>query len=97
VLRRSDETLRSHMRGRLAQIAELIATTIAEDLGAGDNDVRSQVVAASLTAAFDVLFEQGGGPSAKPKTAEEVAALVDPIITFLRGGLEALTKTSRAR
>lgn len=97
---KGDETLRSHMRGRLAQIAELIAAAIAQDLGADDDDIRPQVVAASLTAAFDVLFERGGGASAKPKTADEAAALVDPIITFLRGGLEALErppKTPRAR
>jgi AcrR family transcriptional regulator len=84
----SDETLRSHLRARIAQLEELIAPAIAEDLGAPADDLGAQVVAASLTAAFNVLTERG--PEAKPKSAEEVAARIDPIITFLRGGLDAL-------
>jgi AcrR family transcriptional regulator len=93
----SDETLRNHLRARLAQLEELIAAAIAEDLGAAENDLRPQVVAASLIAAFDVLFERGGRPSAKPHSADEVAALIDPVITFLRGGLEALKQPSTSR
>jgi AcrR family transcriptional regulator len=85
-----DETLRSHLRARLSQIEELVAAAIAEDLGAAEDDLRPQVVAASLTAAFDVLFEQGGDQSAKPTSVDEMAALIDPVITFLRGGLDAL-------
>jgi AcrR family transcriptional regulator len=92
----SDETLRSHLRARLAQLEELIAAAIAQDLDAPENDLRPQVVAASLIAAFDVLFEKGD-PSAKPKTADEVAASIDPVITFLRGGLEALKAPSTTR
>jgi hypothetical protein len=87
---RDDETLRSHLRARLAQLEELVAAAIAEDLGAAEDDLRPQVVAASLTAAFDVLFEQGGDQSVKPKSVDEVAALIDPVMTFLRGGLDAL-------
>jgi MftR C-terminal domain len=68
---------------------ELVAAAIAEDLGAAEDDLRPQVVAASLTAAFDVLSAQSdhGG---EPKGADEVAALIDPVMAFLRGGLEAL-------
>jgi AcrR family transcriptional regulator len=86
----SDETLRSHLRARIAQLEELIAPAIAQDLGAPANDPRPQVVAASLTAAFNVLTERGAGPKAKPKSAADVAAAIDPVITFLRGGLDAL-------
>jgi AcrR family transcriptional regulator len=85
-----DETLRTHMRARLAQIEELVAAAIAEDLGAAEDDLRPQVVAASLTAAFDVLFEQGGHEGTEPKAVDDVAALIDPVMTFLRGGLDAL-------
>jgi AcrR family transcriptional regulator len=90
-----DETLRSHLRARLAQLEEVIAPEIAKDLGAPENDLRPQLVAASLTAAFNLLYERGAGTSAKPKTAAEVAALIDPVITFLHGGLDAL-KAPRA-
>ena len=93
----SDETLRSHMRARLGQLEELIAAAIAKDIDAPANDLRPQVVAASLTAAFNVLAERGGGPSAKPKSAADTAALIDPIITFLRGGLDALKEPQTTR
>jgi len=81
-----DETLRSHKRARLAEIEELVASAIAEDLGADDDDLRPRLVAASLIAGFEALDRD---PESAP-TAEDVAALVDPVITFLRAGLEAL-------
>jgi AcrR family transcriptional regulator len=93
----SDETLRSHLRARLASLEELIAPAIAKDLDAADDDLRPQVVAASLTAAFNVLTERGEGPRGKPKTEEDVAAQIDPIITFLRGGLDALKAPGKTR
>jgi AcrR family transcriptional regulator len=86
----SDETLRNHLRARIAQLEELIAPAIAKDLDAPANDVRPQVVAASLTAAFNVLSEQGGGTKKKLKSAADLAAAIDPVIAFLRGGLDAL-------
>jgi MftR C-terminal domain len=86
----SDETLRSHMRARFAQLEELVAAAIAVDLGVGENDVRPQVVAASMVAAFDGLFDSES--KTKPRSADEVAALIDPVMTFLRGGLEALKR-----
>ena len=86
----NDETLRSHLRARLAQLEELIAPAIAKDIGAPADDLRPQLVAASLTAAFNVLSERGDGPRARRKTPEDVAAMIDPVITFLRGGLGAL-------
>src|SRR2546430_1169575 len=75
----SDETLRSHLRARLASLEELIAPAIAKDLDAAEDDLRPQVVAASLTAAFNVLTERGEGPRGKPKTEDDVAAQIDPI------------------
>jgi AcrR family transcriptional regulator len=90
----SDETLRSHLRARLAALEELIAPAIAKDLGAADDDLRPQVVAASLTAAFNVLSERGDSKSGKSMSAADRAALIDPVITFLRGGLDALKQPS---
>jgi AcrR family transcriptional regulator len=85
----SDETLRSHLRARIAQLEEVIAAAIAKDIGAPEDDLRPHVVAASLTAAFIVVSERGGS-SAKPQSPAEVAAVIDPVITFLRGGLDAV-------
>jgi AcrR family transcriptional regulator len=93
----NDETLRSHLRARLAQLEEVIAPAIAKDLGAPEDDLRPQLIAASLTAAFNLLYERGAGTSTKPKTAADVAALIDPVITFLRGGLDALKEPRKTR
>src|SRR5919201_4649391 len=90
---RSDETLYSHKRARLSQLQELLAAAIADDLGAGPDDLRPQVAAASLTAAFGVLEERERGQP-PPHTADEIAAAIDPIIAFVRAGLEALPAPS---
>src|SRR6267143_7081644 len=67
----SDETLRSHLRARIAQLEELIAPAIAKDLDAPANDPRPQVVAASLTAAFNALSDRSESPGGKPTSPEE--------------------------
>jgi AcrR family transcriptional regulator len=92
----SDPTLRSHLRARIAQLEELIAPAIADDLGTSANDARTQLVAASLTAAFNLLAEQGASKT-RPWTPEELAAQVDPVFTFLRGGLDALKQPRKPR
>ena len=83
----ADETLRSHKRARIAEFQDVVASAIADDLGAGPDDLRPQVAAASLTAAFEVLERETGGT---PQTAEDIAAAIDPIIAFVRAGLNAL-------
>jgi AcrR family transcriptional regulator len=93
-----DETLRNRERGRLAQLEELVARAIAQDIDAPEDDLRPQVVAASLTAAFEVIFNHDeAGTSASSRTADEVATLIDPVITFMRGGLEALKQPRNER
>jgi hypothetical protein len=90
-----DETLRSHKRARLAQLEELLAAAIADDLGTGPEDLRPHVAAASLTAAFEVL-DQKGDAHTPTVDAEELAAAIDPIISFVRAGLQALTSPPQA-
>ncbi len=85
------------MPSSVAQLEELIAPAIAKDFDAPANDLRPQVVAASLTAAFNVLSEQGGDTKRKSKSAADIAAAIDPVITFLRGGLDALKEPSTTR
>jgi AcrR family transcriptional regulator len=91
-----DPTLRSHMRARLAQLQDLVAAGVAEDIGADADDLRPSVVAASLIAAFEVLSERDTAKSHKQQTPEEIAAVIDPVIAFLRGGLEALAQRPTA-
>ena len=83
-----DETLSSRKRARMAQLQELVAAAIADDLGSGPEDLRANVAAASLNAAFEVLERQERVPASR--TNEEVAAAIDPIIAFVRAGLQAL-------
>jgi AcrR family transcriptional regulator len=85
----ADPTLSSHKRARIAQLQEVLAAAIADDLGVGPDDLRPQVAAASLTAAFEVLERQDRGLSQAP-TAAQVAAAIDPVVAFVRAGLEAL-------
>ena len=85
----SDPTLASHKRARIAQLQEVVAAAIADDLGVGPDDLRPQVAAASLTAAFEVLERQDHALSKTP-TSTEIAAAIDPVIAFVRAGLKAL-------
>jgi len=87
---RRDETLRTHLRARMAELEDVVAAAIADDLGAAAGDLRPHVVAASLIAAFEVLFDRQHGSPKTARNADDVAAAIDPIITFLRGGLDAL-------
>lgn len=86
----SDETLRSHKRARLAQIEELVADAIARDLGADEDDLRPRLVAASLIAAVEVIDRRAEGTPA----SEDPATAIEPVIAFLRAGLEALKTPS---
>jgi AcrR family transcriptional regulator len=83
-----DATLASHKRARISQLQEALSAAIADDLGVGPDDLRPQVAAASLTAAFEVLEKQNGGRMSAP-TAEEIAAAIDPVISFVRAGLQS--------
>ena len=85
----ADPTLSSHKRARIAQLQEVLAAAIADDLGVGPDDLRPQLAAASLTAAFEVLERQDRGASTVP-TNEEIAAAIDPVISFVRAGLQVL-------
>jgi AcrR family transcriptional regulator len=90
----ADPTLSSHKRARIAELQEVLAAAIADDLGVGPDDLRPQVAAASLTAAFEVLERQDRGLSKTP-TSTEVAAAIDPVISFVRAGLQALPDRTR--
>src|SRR5262249_33284910 len=83
-----DETLRTHKRARIAQLQDPLAAATAHARGPPPDAPRANVPAASLTAAFEVL-EQQERVTAEP-TNEEIVAAIDPIIAFVRAGLQAL-------
>jgi AcrR family transcriptional regulator len=88
----SDETLMRAERARFAPFEELMMEAIAEDLHAGPDDIRPQIVAAALIAAFSSI--QDRDPSAPPESfsPERAMAVIDDVMGFLRGGLEALRR-----
>jgi AcrR family transcriptional regulator len=90
----ADPTLASHKRARIAELQEVLAAAIADDLGVGPDDLRPQVAAASLTAAFEVL-ERQDRRLLKAPTNKEIAAAIDPVISFVRAGLQALPDRTR--
>jgi len=88
----ADETLRNHEQARLAQMEEVVAAAIARELGATASDLRPLLAAASLTAGFR-LMTKSVSSSKSPRSPEQLAAMIDPIVTFVRGGLDALAPT----
>src|SRR5882762_4800011 len=62
----SDETLRRNERARFAPFEQLMVEAIAEDLNAGPDDIRPQIVAAALIAAFSALHDHD--PAAPPES-----------------------------
>jgi AcrR family transcriptional regulator len=89
--------LQTKMRGRHAQLEPMLADSIAKDLGAGPGDIRPLLIAASMTAALtsvrDRLMEaESGGQSI---THEDGMAILDQVLEFLRGGLEAMQREQR--
>jgi AcrR family transcriptional regulator len=86
-----DETLRRNERARFAPLEQLTVDALAEDLHAGPGDIRPRIVAAALIAAFNAVHD----PTAPPDSfsPDHAAAVIDEVMTFLRGGLDALRST----
>ena len=81
----SDETLHASMHARFAPFEELLVESIATDLDADPDDIRPRIVAAAFIAAFRAAHD----PAAEAFSPEHAMALMDDVLTFLRGGLEA--------
>jgi AcrR family transcriptional regulator len=83
-----DETLRRNERARFAPLEQLTVDALAEDLHAGPDDIRPRIVAAAVIAAFNAVHD----PAAPPDSfsPDHAAAVIDEVMTFLRGGLDAL-------
>jgi AcrR family transcriptional regulator len=88
----SNPALHMKLRARLAQLEPMMAESIAKDLGAQPDDIQPLLIAASMTAAFKSVRErfreaEAGG---EPMTHEQGMAILDQVLEFLRGGLQAL-------
>jgi AcrR family transcriptional regulator len=90
----SSPSLQMSMRARHGQLEPMLADSIAKDLAAGPDDIRPLLIAASMTAAFTAVRDrfmeaESGG---EPVTHEDGMAVLDQVLEFLRGGLEALQR-----
>ena len=83
----SDETLQASMHARFAPFEELLVEAIAKDLDADPDDIRPQIVAAAFIAAFRAVHDPAAPPEAF--SPEHAMALLDDVLKFLRGGLDA--------
>ena len=81
--------LRMKMRAHIAELESVFAESIAKDLGAGPDDVRPPLIAASMTAAFKTVRDRLAADGDTPNH-EEVMKILDDVLEFLQGGLEAL-------
>jgi AcrR family transcriptional regulator len=90
----ANPALQMKLRAHHALLEPLLAESIAKDLGSASGDIRPLLVAASMTAAFTsvrdrfMAAESGG----EPITHEQGMAVLDQVLEFLRGGLEALQR-----
>ncbi len=84
--------LQTALHGRHAQVEPMLAESIAKDLGAQPGDLRPLLVAASMTAAFTSISERfmAAGSTGEPVDHDQGMAILDQVLEFLRGGLEAL-------
>lgn len=90
---RSDEALRLREHARSGPMEELIADSVAKDLDAQPGDVRPPMIAASVRAALIAARERIEAESGDPITHEQAMGVIDEVLEFLRGGLQALQRT----
>jgi AcrR family transcriptional regulator len=88
----SNESLKRAERAHFAGFEQLMTEAIAEDLRAGPDDIRPQIVAAALIAAFSSMQDHDPSAPAESYSPEHALAVIDDVIGFLRGGLEALRR-----
>jgi AcrR family transcriptional regulator len=91
----ASEGLQLSERARSAPMEELVTESIARDLGdVGPDDMRPRLIAASVTAAFGAVRERLlDGKANEPIPHEEALEILDQVLEFLRGGLEALQRS----
>ncbi len=88
--------LQVKMRGRHAQVEPMLAESIAKDLGTEPGDIRALLIAASMAAAFTSVSDRifAAESAGEPLAPEHAMAILDQVLEFLRGGLEALQRDS---
>jgi AcrR family transcriptional regulator len=86
--------LQMRMRAGHVELEPMLAESIAKDLGAESDDIRPMLIAASMTAAFMSVRDRFNEAESdgQPIAHEEGMAILDQVLEFLRGGVEALQR-----
>jgi len=85
-----DEHLLSHQRARQAELGDVIAAAVADELDEDADDFRLQLVTATVVAAVMAVYEHRAGARSRTASRTQALAVIDEAIAFLRGGLEAI-------
>ena len=86
----ASEGLQASERARSVPLERIIAASVARDLNAGQSDIRPALAAACVTVAFTAVRNRLLEGSGIPLSHEQTLEILDQMLTFLRGGLEAL-------
>jgi len=88
--------LKMKVRAKHTQLEPLLAESIAKDLGTDPDDIRTLLIAASITAAFTSVRDRfiEADTDGEPVSHEQAMAILDEVLEFLRGGLDALQRDS---
>jgi len=81
--------LQLKLRAHIGLLEGVLAESFAKDLGAGPDDVRPGLIAASMTAAFAAVRDRLEAAADMPDHSE-VMEILDEVLEFMRGGLEAM-------
>jgi AcrR family transcriptional regulator len=86
--------LQLKLTARHAQLEPMLAASIARDLGAEPDDLRAILAAASVTAAITAVRRRASDdcPPTSRDAHEQGMAILEDVLEFLRGGLEALRR-----
>jgi AcrR family transcriptional regulator len=85
-------SLQTKIRARHSELEPMLAESIAKDLDARPDDIRTTLVAASMTAAFTSVRDRfyAAEAAGRPVSHDDAMAILDEVLEFLRAGLEAL-------
>jgi AcrR family transcriptional regulator len=84
----SEESLQVNRRARFAPFEQLLVEAIAQDLDTDPDDIRPRIVAVAFGAAITAVHDPAAPPEAF--SPEHAMALIDDVLVFVQGGLDAL-------
>jgi AcrR family transcriptional regulator len=81
--------LQLKLRAHIGLLEGPLTESVAKDLGAGPDDIRPGLIAASMTAAFAAMRDRLEATPAMPDH-DDVMQILDEVLEFMRGGLDAV-------